>query len=225
MKYFVGVDLGNVNDFSAIALVEREEEINPGDYGKGILEHIETRYLLRHLERIKDLPYPNVVQRIREMFADPILKRNGTLLVDITGLGLPVYQMLCNEHLSPIGVTITGGEAVSKTGSNYNVPKSQLVSSLMILLQSGRFKRPPDLELGEEFEKEMGSFQYKTNLKTGHVRYEAETEAVHDDLVIAVTLATWYASTSDPHMSEVYGDDDIDERENARYNYLNGRLE
>ena len=138
MKYFVGVDLGSINDYTAIALVERTEKIVSADFAKNVNEHIETKYLLRLLERIKDVPYPIITQRIRELFADPDLRYNGVLLVDITGVGLPVYQMMCNEHLSPIGVTITGGETVTRDRGNYRVPKEQLVSALMILLQAGR---------------------------------------------------------------------------------------
>ncbi len=202
MKYFVGVDLGSVTDFTVIALVEREEKIVPASVEKRDMEHIETRYLLRHLERIKDLPYPDIVGRIREMFSDPDLKYNGVLLVDITGLGMPVFQMMLKGGLSPTGITITGGETVSKSSGAYNVPKSHLISSMMVLLQSGRFKYSPDLKLGEVFEKEMQAFQLKTNLKTGTTQYEGENE--HDDIVIAVCLATWYASQTDPHMSEYF---------------------
>jgi hypothetical protein len=36
---------------------------------------------------------------------------------------------------------------------------------------------------------------FKVNLATGHDSYEAWREEAHDDLVLAVSLACWYAFT------------------------------
>jgi hypothetical protein len=42
---------------------------------------------------------------------------------------------------------------------------------------------------------ELQNFQVKVNLATGHDSYEAWREEAHDDLVLAVSLACWYAFT------------------------------
>jgi hypothetical protein len=40
---------------------------------------------------------------------------------------------------------------------------------------------------------ELTGFQLKVDLRSGHDTYEAWREGIHDDLVLAVAIAAWYA--------------------------------
>jgi len=57
------------------------------------------------------------------------------------------------------------------------------------------------LELAGELLEELQGFRLKVNLDTAHESYEAEA-GTHDDLVIAVALACWYAER-DPTISRI----------------------
>ena len=66
VSYFVGLDLGQSRDHSALAVVERADlildEIDQVTYER--LK--ERRYRVRFLERVAlGTPYPNVVERVR----------------------------------------------------------------------------------------------------------------------------------------------------------------
>jgi len=41
--------------------------------------------------------------------------------------------------------------------------------------------------------KELDAFRVKVNIATGHDSYEAWRERDHDDLVLAIAFASWYA--------------------------------
>jgi hypothetical protein len=78
VEYFLGLDLGQAQDFTAISLLERSQKN----------EESPLIYRLRHLERPKlGTPYPAVVERIKEIVSR---LENVDLIVDATGCGAPV---------------------------------------------------------------------------------------------------------------------------------------
>src|SRR5688572_2459212 len=97
-QFFLGVDLGQAHDFSALAVVERVK-IDSGeverDYnqtlirrvaGSAVVEYgtkpkLANAYHCLHLERLPTgTAYPAVVQRVRQVLATPLL-RGGCELV------------------------------------------------------------------------------------------------------------------------------------------------
>ena len=115
--YFVGLDLGQSLDHSALAVAERADltldEIDHMTYER--LK--ERRYRVRFLERVAlGTPYPNVVERVRAMVRAKPLVGQCTLVMDATGVGAPVVDMLKRAQLGcgikP--VILTGGEWASQ---------------------------------------------------------------------------------------------------------------
>src|ERR1700692_4925574 len=96
--FYFGLDLGKRNDFSAMAVVERRE----------------SGLVVRYLERpALGTPFTRVVQRVSELTRNSVVKGNCYLVVDATGLGDPVVEMLRAADLGCRGmtaVTITPGE-------------------------------------------------------------------------------------------------------------------
>jgi len=216
-KYYVGCDLGEVQDFSALSVIERNVVFHE-ERSVFISEYV-ARELIRFPQRT---PYPDVVKQVKLIFENPYIKTYGELIVDQTGVGRPVIEMMEREGLSPIGITITGGHEVSKTVDGYNVPKKEIVSAFLVMAQSAQFHVSKKLKLAEDFRKELEAFKVKMNIRTGHEIYEGEGE--HDDLVLSVAIALWYAHSFDPQMNtlESLSDSyDVDERRNREeYNPL-----
>jgi hypothetical protein len=178
-KFFIGLDLGQANDYTAVAVIER---LKPeGD-----------AYHVRHLERVRGMPYPAIVDKILKMMESPLLKRNAALVIDQTGCGRPVFDMFTDAKLDPIGVSIHGGDAATHDGRAWRVPKRDLVGCLQVLLQSSRLKVASKLELGPILQQEMLNFKVKIDPLTAHDSYSAWREADHDDLVLSVALACWW---------------------------------
>jgi hypothetical protein len=89
------LDLGQSRDHSALAVVERADlildEIDHATYAR----LTERRYRVRFLKRIAlGTPYPNVVERVREVVRAKPLVGRCTLVVDATGVGAPVVDLL-----------------------------------------------------------------------------------------------------------------------------------
>ncbi len=177
--FYVGVDLGKKVDFTAIAIVEREESalrwMAPAFPGLRV----------RHLERLAlGTPYTAVVERIRELTAHPALAGQCRLVVDATGVGNPVVDMLRHAGL-PCGVTavtITGGEKANGRGEWWHVPKQDLLSGVHLLLEREELKISRRMPDSGSLVRELVSMQ-ASNGRSGE----------HDDLVMAVALACWQA--------------------------------
>jgi hypothetical protein len=144
---------------------------------------------------------------VKELVTDPALAeelydhermrpyhRPPDLVVDFTGVGRPVADMMRKEGLSFTPVLIHGGDAETRDGAVHRVPKRNLVSAAQIALQSGRLGISTELELAETLRRELLNFKVKINIATKHDSYEAWRERDHDDLVLATALACWRAT-------------------------------
>jgi hypothetical protein len=149
-------------------------------------------YHVRYLERVSlGMPYTDIALRVSSLLDREPLRDRTQLVVDATGVGAPVIDLLRQARLSPISVTITAGETVSREGSAYRVPKRDLVGTLQVLLQSQRLKIAEAIPEARLLVQEMLAFRVKITLNA-HDTYGAWREGAHDDLVLAVALACWY---------------------------------
>ena len=121
MAYFVGLDLGQSADYTALAVVQIVRATNAE--GKP-----EKHLHLRHLERYPlRTPYTEVADGVRDLLTGPpftddeydpsrhrIAKPKVELLVDKTGVGVAVTDLLKERRLRFTPVAIHGGHRVTK---------------------------------------------------------------------------------------------------------------
>jgi hypothetical protein len=222
--FILGVDLGQSNDYTALTVLERTgvdtgrtrehkqsvSTVRGGDYSPAWVSRsqpgtrtittpvTENHYQAQYLERLAiGTPYPAQVARIKALH-DRLKADTGTapaLVADATGVGRPVIDMLRAADLSPVAITVTGGDAVSRDGRDYRVPKRDLVSTVSVLLQAERLKIARALPEASTLTAELLAFKVSISLK-GHDSYGNDAgqwrENPHDDLVLAVALACWY---------------------------------
>ena len=175
VRFFVGLDLGQASDYSALA----------------VLEYIEGMYHVRNLKRVRGVAYPDIVDKVTKLMASSVLEGDVLLVVDQTGVGAPVVDLLRQAGLKPIAVSIHGGDRTTQDGNNWRVPKRNLAGILQVLLQTGRLKVASKLKLGPVLQTEMLNFRVKIDPVTAHDSYSAWRESDHDDLVLSVALAAW----------------------------------
>jgi hypothetical protein len=120
-------------------------------------------------------------------------------MIDHTGVGRPVYDMLIDAKLTCplLGVSIHGGDRVSKDGQQVRVPKRDLVSITQVL-QGARLKIADSLPEAQTLIREMLNFKIKIDPVTAHDSYSAWRESQHDDLVLATALALWCGEKCQP---------------------------
>ena len=151
MSYYLGVDLGQQNDYTAICAIEEKTE--PTGQVRRWLEEIrgslavektedvtERHYHLRHLERHLGKSYVDIAERIKHLTQRPELQE-AEVIVDATGVGRPVVDMLRDKGIHRIAaITITGGDSATRDGVEHRVPKRDLVSTMQVLMQNRRLK-------------------------------------------------------------------------------------
>src|SRR6266853_1303046 len=119
--YFVGLDLGQSLDHSALAVVER----------------------------------------VRAMVRAKPLVGQCTLVMDATGVGAPVVDMLKRAQLGcgieP--VILTGGEWASQAEGVWCVPKQDLVAGLRVMLEKRELGLPAKLGASRLLVKEMAKME------------------------------------------------------------------
>jgi hypothetical protein len=184
---WIGLDLGQRRDYSAIAVLERVwEQATPQEF---LRSGVDGRwwFRVRMLERLRlDTPYPDVVRRVKEIAGLPLIAMGRTVVVDGTGVGPPVVDMLRRAGMgcSIAPVLITGGDRPSTGlhGGYESVPRSVLLTSLQVLVQQGRLVVPARSREAQTLRREL------LGLKLNGPGSEE-----HDDLAIAVALAVWKA--------------------------------
>lgn len=217
--YFLGLDLGQAADYSALAILERQPRASHKDA---------AIFHCRHLQRWPlKTSYPDIVEDVYRIATDERLfeavrdfdrrrDREGmefsetfsrhlyepTLAIDGTGVGAPVVDLFKERFkeaernkitvkLRP--VMITGGDTVTHENRVHKVPKRDLIGSAQVALQTERLKISASLPEANTLTNELQNFQVKISLDTAHDSYGAWREGSHDDLVLAVCLALWIA--------------------------------
>lgn len=198
-QYFVGLDLGQAKDPTAVAVVERAEV--EGDFDAALrARRREIELRLRRVERLPlGMRYPEVEEWVTEKVASVAKGGETELLVDATGVGRAVV-----DHLQKAGpgcrmraVMVTrGGLGRSDEGFDY-VPKRELILGLQSLLEYGELKVARGMHHVEELTRELGAMRVKLTA-AGNEQYGAWREGEHDDLVFAVALACWGAGQKFP---------------------------
>ena len=203
MSFLIGLDLGQTTDPTAIAILERDQH-----------EDAPATYQCRHLERLRlGTTYPDVVRHMKALVSRPQLQQvihsvgrrrayggvgwateqtvvTPQLIVDATGVGRPVVDMLKDAGLEPIAITITGGDAVT-FDAGWRVPKRDIVATMQVLLQSDRLKIASTLQFAPTLQEELLRFRVKIDPLTAHDSYGVWREGGHDDLVLACAIACW----------------------------------
>ncbi len=197
--FYIGLDLGQKNDPTAIAVVERIHAVPS------------PAFHVRHLERMPlGTPYPRVVDRVRQIVQHDRLKGKCALAVDATGVGAPVVDMLRAARLGCdlAAVSITGGDRQTRSGSAWNIPKRDLLAALQLTLERGDLKIAHNLKLAAPLLRELTDFRSTTNA-SGHVRIGADGSGEHDDLVIAISLACWRSQRRDANFNSIQENDPV----------------
>jgi hypothetical protein len=223
MKWIVSVDLGQQADPTAIAVLEvvtRRDAVDAqyldprGELAKlvsnswfvkegarnGRLIDRPLRVDVRYLERLPlRMAYPDQIAHLGALLRrPPLATARPALVVDQTGVGRPVVDLLRRAGLRPIGVTITSGDraAVDWThgpDAEWHVAKLLLVSTLQAALNEHTLRIAKTLPDARAFVEELMDFRATIGEATGYTSFGAR-EGAHDDLVLAVALGLWWAT-------------------------------
>jgi hypothetical protein len=198
-RWFVGVDLGQSTDPTAISVMNHR--VLPLD-GWDLNEKTQTRrqkrtthFDVRHLERLPlGMSYPQQIQRVVALLArSPLNVLKPKLVIDETGVGRPVGDMFDAAGLWPSRITITAGLEATQHGANtWHVPKGLLISNLEAHSHSGELRIAAAANDAAALKEELKDFKRKIS-EAGRTTYAARVGA-HDDLVLSVAITLWMAT-------------------------------
>jgi hypothetical protein len=169
-EYYVGLDLGQARNFSAIAVVmpdeayleaQRNQEKLLDSLGSASghphVDSVDLRHLEEEIEaRLYHNPLPQPSYHARHLERMPlgtsyvkVVRRvlaivgqlpGAELAVDAGGAGAAVVDLLRSEGLRFHAVTITGAGEEKREGMSHRVRKRDLVANAQVLLQQRRLK-------------------------------------------------------------------------------------
>ena len=192
MSTYIGLDLGQLQDYTALCVVRADAPTPP--LGSPLpAPHLRVTYLHRWPLGTK---YATIVAAMRAFLASPIADKRPQLIIDGTGVGVAVLEMFDAAGIEYAAVSIHGGQATTREGKLWRVAKKTLVSAIQVPLQNALLTiEPPTMPFAAELRAEMGNFRY-TITAAAHESYAAWREAEHDDLVLALALALWGARST-----------------------------
>jgi hypothetical protein len=202
----VGVDIGQSRDPTAIVVIRsyRDEPepvaFEPGGPLPDALKppgsrvYPEVHHQVIHMDKLRlGTPYPGVVERVSHTADWANQYGRPTVVIDNTGIGRAVTDLLregCRHQVR--AVTITSGTQAKRVDAyTHNLPKSELVGALQVVMQTDRLKAVPDIRFTRDLFDELVSFDF-TKTDAGNDTFEAAS-GHHDDLVIALALGVWWA--------------------------------
>jgi hypothetical protein len=202
LAHFVGLDLGQAQDYTALAILER-----PVVHAQDPPSQRRPINALRYLRRFPlGTPYPDIVREVVKLLRSAPLV-GSALVVDQTGVGRPVVNMLADAlrnqvTCSLVPITITGGHAVTagENTSSFHVPKKALIGLLQVLVQTRRLQVARGLADAPVLARELENYRIKITTAR-HEIFEPWRDGQHDDLVVAVALAAWVGEKALPPLS------------------------
>jgi hypothetical protein len=220
-RYSVGCDLGQANDFTAIAVLEKvivppeTAMFSPvGEHPGNRLVEGDIRYDLVYLKRPKlGTPYDTIAKRVADLVCE--LEPQGafgelgqvTLCVDGSGVGRGICDMLDTEikrrgtttkgmpKVDFRRVSVTGSQTTLKrptrTDGYWSVPKKDLIFPAVAAFQQGKIRIAKSIKGRDALVNELKNYRRTTNIATGNMAFEPWRESDHDDLLFALCLALW----------------------------------
>ena len=204
MRFCIGVDLGKMQDFTAIVVNEQVDtfknrlfnEVGWHSNPNAVVKYYRTR----HLERMKGVTYTAIEDRVENIMMNPTIWKECDLVMDVTGVGMGPFDECAKRGLEPIGIQITSGHQVSVAADGiYNVPKRELVMAGIRIMEQKRVQIVAP-EWTDTLKQELRDFRVKLTI-TGHLRFE-HRDGANDVLLLSWLMALWW-QTKDEQYTDV----------------------
>ncbi len=208
-KHFLGIDVGFSRDYTAFALfravtpnvlvpvTRAGDDVVPWDVdadaplvlpeGVSLEKFIQPKYHVIDLQRILGSSFEIVAREARKMVEEI---NRCTIAVDATGMGRGLIEEMQRIGLSPIAVTLGGGNRITGGRLNWRVPSAMVYETTYTVFAQSRYKIASQLEHTRTLFSELQRCEVRRT-DTGHARYGVWTgEDGHGDLVMALGLGT-----------------------------------
>ncbi len=177
--FIISCDLAKTSDYTAISILETAPA---------------GRYHLRYLKRpALGTDYIKIASELQRLHSSPALMTSyahppPALVIDSTGVGEAVGDILAGLKVPFIGIKIHGGKAVKRMGNTIHVPKRDLVKVLLRVFNDDDLLAAVELVEVKNFLHEMQRFTVNYSDR-GHDSYNGS--GAHDDIVLSVAMGVF----------------------------------
>lgn len=198
-EWVVGVDLGKSADSTAAAVIHHTVK----GTGEDVVDHrlkirreqTIRRFDLLHLQRLPlGMNYVAQAHAIGELMQrEPLKSARAKLVIDQSGVGAGVVDLMEANGLRPIRLQITAGSEQTQDGNIYRVAKTILISKMEAAMHSKELHVASELSEAESLRDELRDFQRHVTA-SGANTWSARS-GKHDDIVLAVSYGIWWATS------------------------------
>jgi hypothetical protein len=211
-EFICSVDLAKKRDYTTIQIYRETPEIKHYPRESGRQDQIINNMDLTYQAKVQGMRYTDQARMVKELLKRVNLLNNVQLLVDGTGVGEAVVDIMREGGLMPMPIVFTGGTEVRPVYADFgkvfgsgsgrfagtsvvkemHVPKEDMVHAGMVMLQQGRLRTADNLKHLDDFKLQLQRFKGTVNEKTGHRSSNNETDEIHDDFVVTYLMASWW---------------------------------
>lgn len=211
-QYLVVIDVAKKQDATSIQIWRNTPEFLKGDERVYLQDRIFHYFDLVFQTKMEKIPYTDQADKIKALMDSEAMKNNSELIVDGTGVGEAIIDILRSKSLRPTPIVFTGGDQLNiKYEKNLrrfggfgagigtmqvirqlDVPKKDLVAAGQTMIQQCRLRIAPEVQYANDFRKQLVHFKGKVNEKTGYTSYNNDNPEVHDDFTVCFLMAMWY---------------------------------
>lgn len=213
-EYILAWDVAQKQDRTAIQLWRRTPQIIEGATDR-IFEYLDLVYQ-REMDAV---PYPEQCKIVSNFIGSEKLKNNTDVVIDATGIGQAVVDIMREYKVEPIPIVFTNGATMtekyqdrqSRFGSGafgsmrvlqeLCVPKVDMIHAAKVMMEQDRVRIAPNVAGADAFTKQLSGFTGKINVH-GNMQYGNDAETQHDDWVSCFIMACWYSKYTGTYKKE-----------------------
>ena len=182
MTFILSLDPAQLRDWSALCAVDMQ-------YNQA---QRRFHYNLVAMNRKQGLPYDQIVDWVVKTIKNPAFgqQKPPEFILDATGVGVAVRDMIRAKGIRMKAITITAGEAFSRQGNFIHIGKARLIGKFLGAFDGGKVQVNPNMPIWPAVEREMLAFRAEMSTQ-GRVKLEAE-QGENDDMLFALAMAVWY---------------------------------
>jgi len=188
-KYWLGVDLAQAQDNTALVVVHDEQlPVWAGPNRQALGPRQRT---IVFADKFRGVSYPDIVNHVLRTMAREPLRGRTKLIIDGSGLGRVVSDLLWEQKVDHLAMQMVAGQNWQRKGRYVNVGKTFLLETLSTLFASGQLEFAEDLPLREDIVAELETFQLEMTAAGNQVIVQGKSGSHHGDLAIALAGAAF----------------------------------
>jgi len=187
-RFWLGVDLAQAQDWTALVVVS--DECAP-IWDGGVQALGARKRAIVFADRFRAVAYPDVVSHVIATMTRAPLAGRTHLVIDATGLGRVVSDLLSEARIDHTAIQIVVGQEWRSKGRFVNVGKHALLECLSVRFAASELTIASGLQLHAELMAELETFRLETSRAGNPVITQGQAGHHHGDLSIATACAVF----------------------------------